>query len=98
MSRSIPRHLIERSWEIYLEHMLSGDPNAGQDPNQKLYYLGGFAAAIGVLVGTLPVGIPEGTLTRDVLSQIINNEIPRYQAEIEQLTVEAARLKREREH
>lgn len=89
--RAIPPHLIERSWEIYLDFMRRGDVEAGLDPNQKLYYLGGFAAAIGVLVGTLPVGIPEGTATRDVIAQIVNDEIPRYQAEIVALS-EAARI------
>ena len=94
-SQAIPPHLIEQSWEIYLDFMRRANPQAGLDPNQKLYYLGGFAAAIGVLVGTLDVGIPAGTATRDVISQIVNDEVPRYQAEIEHLTEAAMKLKRE---
>jgi hypothetical protein len=97
-SRAIPPHLIERSWEIYLDFMKRDNPEAGLEANQKLYYLGGFAACIGVLVGTLPVGIPEGTRTQEVIAQIVNDEIPKYQSEIVALS-EAARLekiKRER--
>jgi len=95
-SQAIPPHLIEQSWEIYLDFMRRANPQAGLDPNQKLYYLGGFAAAIGVLVGTLDVSIPAGTATRDVISQIVNDEIPKYQAEIEHLTEAAMKLKREK--
>jgi len=95
-SQAIPPHLIEQSWEIYLDFMRRANPQAGLDPNQKLYYLGGFAAAIGVLVGTLDVAIPAGTATLDVISQIVNDEIPKYQAEIEHLTEAAMKLKREK--
>lgn len=90
-SRAIPPHLIERSWEIYIDFMKRDNPEAGLDANQKLYFLGGWAAAIGVLVGTLPVGIPEGTRTESVIAQIVNTEIPRYQSEIIGLS-EAARV------
>ncbi len=84
---AIPRHLIERSWEIYQHFMV----DTGAPPPDKLYFLGGFNAAIGVLIGTLPVGIPEGTYTTDVMAQLLE-ELGQYQAELLALE-EAARKK-----
>ena len=82
---AIPRHLIERAWEIYRHFM--ADTKA--PPPDKLYWLGGFTAALGVLVGTIPVGIPEGTLTQDVMAQLLE-ELGQYRAELAALE-EAAR-------
>ncbi len=84
---AIPRHLIERSWEIYQHFMV----HTGAPPPDKLYYLGGFAAAVAMLVGTLPVGIPEGTYTTDVMAQLIE-ELAQYRAEL--LTLEEAARKK----
>lgn len=84
---AIPRHLVERSWEIY-QHFMA---DTGAPPPDKLYFLGGFSAAIGVLVGTIPVGIPEGTYTTDVMGQLIE-ELGQYRAELFALE-EAARKK-----
>jgi hypothetical protein len=55
--------------------------DTGAPPPDKLYFLGGFNAAIGVLVGTLPVGIPEGTHTVDVMAQLLE-ELGQYQKEL----------------
>jgi len=65
--------------------------DTGAPPPDKLYFLGGFNAAIGVLIGTLPVGIPEGTYTTDVMAQLLE-ELGQYQAELLALE-EAARKK-----
>lgn len=91
-STAIPPHLIERAWEIYhnFTYQLNQCPEGESD---KLHFLGGFSAALGVLIGTLDVGIPEGTATASVIAQLINDEIPRYQAEIAALTEKARQRK-----
>lgn len=83
--RAIPPHLIERAWEVYLAHMT----DTGAPPPDKLYWLGGFAAAIGVLIGSLEIGIPGGTPTNEVVNQIVNVELPKYQAELAHLEEQA---------
>lgn len=84
---AIPRHLIERAWDVYMTFMT----DSGAPPPDKLYWLGGFNAAVGVLMGSLPVGIPEGTYTTDVMTQLIE-ELGQYRAEL--LTLEEAARKR----
>lgn len=84
---AIPRHLIERAWEVYRSFMI--DTKA--PPPDKLYWLGGFSSAIAVLVGTLPIGIPDGTYTTDVMAQLLE-ELGQYRAELAALE-EAARKK-----
>ena len=74
----IPRHLIERAWDVYMTFMT----DTGAPPPNKLYWLGGFNAAVGLLVGTIQIGIPEGTPTRDVMIQLIE-EIGTYSEQIE---------------
>jgi hypothetical protein len=73
---NIPSHLIEKSWEVYRSH----SEGNGVEPD-KLHYLCGFAAAIGVLIGSLDLGIPPGTLTHDVMAKLLH-EISQYHAEI----------------
>jgi hypothetical protein len=82
---AIPRHLIERCWDVYSTFMV----DTGSPPPDKLYWLGGFSACMGLLVGTIQVGIPEGTQTRDVMVQLIE-ELEQYRAELKTLE-EAAR-------
>ena len=77
----MPKHLIEQAWEQYRFHMLS----TGAPEPSKMHFLGGVAAALGVIVGTIDCGIPEGTPSRDVIAQLINDELPRYQREINDL-------------
>lgn len=88
--RALPNHMIEQAWEVYSDftHKQNGAPQGETD---KLHFLGGFAACIGVLVGTLDVGIEGGTPTQDVMSKLVNEEIPRYQSEIIALTEAAKR-------
>lgn len=89
MSKMIPPHLIERTWDIYQQHS-NGN---GVEPD-KLQFLSGFAACMGVLVGTLDIGIPNGTQTRVVMHQLML-EIDKYRAEITALE-EVARKRTER--
>lgn len=83
----IPPHLIEQSWEQYCA-LSAGN---GAPPPDKLSYLCGFAGAIGVLVGTVDCGIPQGTYMGDVIAQLLNVELPKYRAEIAHLEAEARR-------
>jgi hypothetical protein len=92
---TIPRDVVERAWSIYLGFMSRADPTAGTDPNQKMYWLGGFSAALGVLVGTLDVGISPGTLTKEVIDYLIMKDIPEHREEIARLEI-AAKARRER--
>ena len=82
---SIPNHLIERSYDIYASHTAGNDV----EPD-KLQYLSGFAAAIGVLTGSLQVGIPEGTPSVEVMAALLK-ELDKYRSEIRALEDEARR-------
>ena len=59
------KHLINQAWEIYKHHT---DGN-GLKPS-RVHFLGGIAAGMGIITGTLPCGIPEGTDPLDVMKQI----------------------------
>ena len=79
----IPKHLIEQAWEMYLHHTRGN----GLEPD-KLNFLCGVASLHGILMGTLPVGIPEGTQTFDVMVAI-QTELSKYRAEIAALEEQA---------
>lgn len=85
----IPPHLIKKSWEMYRFH----SEGNGVEPDE-LQFVSGFAAAVGVLTGTLDLGIQEGTHTSDVMAQLIG-EIDKYRAEIAALE-EVARARTNR--
>lgn len=87
--RQIPPHLIERVWDIYQTHTVGN----GVEPD-KLQFISGVGGVMGLLLGTVDVGIPEGTLTRDVMAQLME-ELGQYRAEIAHLE-EQARQRTER--
>lgn len=89
--RDIPPHLLEQAWEIYSEFTYKRN-KCIPGPADKMHFLGGVGAVIGLLIGTLDVGIPEGTPTSHVMAQLINVEIPRYQHEIAALVEAATRM------
>lgn len=89
---SLPNHLIERGWEQYEFHT-SGN---GVEPD-KLQFLSGVATAIGILAGSLDVGIPEGTHTIEVMAKMIE-ELSQYRSEIANLENEARRRTERRNH
>jgi hypothetical protein len=83
---AMPRNMIEQAWEIYRHHT---EGNGVQCTDiEKFHWLCGFAGCLGVLNGTLPVGIREGTLTFEV-AQALQNELELYRAKISELEVRA---------
>ena len=82
------RHMLEQAWELYSHHCLKDDI----EPNE-MHWLAGCASVIGILGGTIPVGIPPDTKTYAVFEALVE-ELRRYQAEIEVLT--EAEIKRQR--
>lgn len=80
---NIPPHLIKKAWELYRFH----SEGNGVEPDE-LQFVSGFSACMGVLVGTLDIGIPEGTLTIDVMTQLMA-EVDKYRAEIAVLEEQA---------
>lgn len=82
---AIPPHLIERAYDLYQTHSAGN----GVEPD-KLQFLCGVGALFGLLTGSIDVGIPEGTLSFDVLAQV-SHELDKYRAEIAALEDEARR-------
>ncbi len=72
----IPAHLIKKSWEMYRFH----SEGNGVEPDE-LQFVSGFAACMGVLTGSMDIGIPEGTLTIEVMAQLMD-EVDKYRSEI----------------
>lgn len=81
--REIPAHLIKKAFEMYRFHTEGN----GIEPDE-LQFVSGAAAMVGLLVGTLDVGIPEGTQSFDVLAQLVR-EVDKYRAEIAALEEQA---------
>lgn len=89
---SIPKNLIERAWEIYRHHTEGNGVQCGQI--EKFHWLCGVTGCMGMLNGTLPVGIREGTLTFDVMVAL-QAEMDKYRAEISTIE-ELARIETEK--
>lgn len=87
-SPAIPRHLLKTAYLMYQDHM----KKSGIDVDE-LMFISGAAAVVGIVVGTLDMGIREGTPTRDVISQLIE-ETDQYRAELLHLENQARERQR----
>lgn len=73
----IPPDLINRAWEVYADftYRQNGCPVGTTD---KLHWISGFSTALAIITGGMDVGIPEGTPSVDVISQLIHKELPEF--------------------
>lgn len=81
------KYITEQGWEIYLHQMTEGGV-----PTDKLSFMGGIGVAIGILKGTLDVGLPEHVRSSQVLQQMVDELSHFTERELEPL-VGAAREK-----
>lgn len=77
------KHLIAQAWEQFESGLRGAGAPQAVIESSKSPFVGGFCSAIGVLVGSVNVGIPNGTPTRDVVSHLLG--------EMEQLRERAMR-------